>query len=67
MKLNVQVWMFINTSVYEIFVVSRNTLGIKQGNGESSKIVFTSDFQSHFGRGKTGGGTELVRLGFVSF
>lgn len=57
MKLNVQVWVFINTSMYETFVVTRNTLGIKQANGENNKMFFTSNLQK---LGKT-------LLGFCSF
>lgn len=45
MKLYVQVWMFINTSMYKTVVVTKNTLGIKQANGEKNKMFFTSDLQ----------------------
>lgn len=41
MNLDIQVWVFINTSVYEPFVVIRNIPGIKKINGKNNKMFFS--------------------------
>lgn len=41
MNQDIQVWVFINTSVYELFVVIRNIPGIKKINGKNNKMFFS--------------------------